>query len=269
MTPSELEQLGVRHAIGGVSAVKLLRLYAAEHFREVYSGPVARIADGDTNTVLVGKTQRRVRLEGIDCPERGQPYGKKAREFLSNLVAGMTVEVRPSGRVLDHIHVASNHVGTSSWKQASLGTSIATNRNLPWLAWRIRPARPCAGYGLTKPNVGFALATSRTRNQVPGSASPPTFRHHCSPRNSPRCGHTALQVALPPTDNQSIRLVDVRDLPSHTVPLIWARRISSRRAATCRVVSGERESCLASVHWSSRFRQLLDNSMSQDRHANT
>lgn len=54
-------------------------------------GKVVKIADGDTITVLEGRTQHKVRLYGIDCPERGQAFGKKAKQFTSSMAAGKTV----------------------------------------------------------------------------------------------------------------------------------------------------------------------------------
>ena len=79
-------------------------LVAAESTDETYVGKVVRIADGDTITVLVGKNQHRVRLEGIDCPERAQPFGKKASQFTSKLVFGKTVRVRSKGKDLCRSH---------------------------------------------------------------------------------------------------------------------------------------------------------------------
>lgn len=57
------------------------------------SGKVVGIADGDTLTVLVDKVGVKVRLEGIDAPERAQPFGARSREKLSELVFGKTVRV--------------------------------------------------------------------------------------------------------------------------------------------------------------------------------
>ncbi|PKO77723.1 MAG: nuclease [Betaproteobacteria bacterium HGW-Betaproteobacteria-15] len=50
-------------------------------------GLVVSIADGDTLTVLdAQKVQHKIRLAGIDTPERRQPFGQRAREALSTLV---------------------------------------------------------------------------------------------------------------------------------------------------------------------------------------
>ena len=70
------------------------------------TGRVVRITDGDTIVVLdADKVQHKIRLQGIDAPERRQAFGTKSKEHLSNLVAGKTVEVDYSkydryGRVL-------------------------------------------------------------------------------------------------------------------------------------------------------------------------
>ena len=62
------------------------------------SGKVVSIHDGDTITVLQNKQQIKVRLFGIDAPELKQPYGKKSKQFLANLIAGKVVEVEPKGK---------------------------------------------------------------------------------------------------------------------------------------------------------------------------
>ena len=62
------------------------------------SGKVVSIHDGDTITVLQGKRQIKVRLFGIDAPELKQPYGKKSKQFLVNLIAGKVVEVEENGK---------------------------------------------------------------------------------------------------------------------------------------------------------------------------
>jgi endonuclease YncB( thermonuclease family) len=50
-----------------------------------------KIADGDTITVLFDKTQYKIRLEGIEAPEKGQAYGAKSRRALADRVFGQMV----------------------------------------------------------------------------------------------------------------------------------------------------------------------------------
>ena len=57
-------------------------------------GKVVAITDGDTVKILVDKTQHKIRLEGIDTPERKQPYGTKAKQHLSGLIFGKTVTAK-------------------------------------------------------------------------------------------------------------------------------------------------------------------------------
>ena len=63
-----------------------------------FSGKVVRVADGDTITVLQKRTQVHVRLDGIDCPEKGQAYGSRAKAFTSDLVFGQVVTVWPRNK---------------------------------------------------------------------------------------------------------------------------------------------------------------------------
>jgi micrococcal nuclease len=60
-----------------------------------WSGKVIGVADGDTITVLRDKQPQKIRLYGIDCPEKRQPFGKRAKQFTSDLVFGKLVEIEP------------------------------------------------------------------------------------------------------------------------------------------------------------------------------
>ena len=59
-------------------AVLLTLLLASSALAGEFSGQVVSILDGDTIEVLHNQHPERIRLSGIDCPEKGQPYGQKA-----------------------------------------------------------------------------------------------------------------------------------------------------------------------------------------------
>lgn len=74
----------------------------------VQNGQVVKVVDGDTTDVLTTEPGAdpvfpgdsitvRVRLHGIDVPERGQPFGNNARDYLKELIAGEDVTVRLEG----------------------------------------------------------------------------------------------------------------------------------------------------------------------------
>lgn len=72
----------------------LILIFPFSVFADTLTGRVIRVADGDTVTVLdYWKTRHKIRLQGIDAPERGQPYGKASGKHLSGLVAGRHVVV--------------------------------------------------------------------------------------------------------------------------------------------------------------------------------
>lgn len=75
--------------------VFLLLLLTVPNLSSAWSGKVVGVADGDTITVLRDKEQVRIRLYGIDRPERGQAFGKRAKQFTSDMVMGKTVRIEP------------------------------------------------------------------------------------------------------------------------------------------------------------------------------
>ena len=62
--------------------------------RKAPKGKVVGVADGDTVTVLdENEAERKVRLNGIDAPEKSQPFGEASKQHLSDLVYGKVVNV--------------------------------------------------------------------------------------------------------------------------------------------------------------------------------
>ena len=61
---------------------------------KILQGKVVSVADGDTITVLdAEKTQHKIRLQGIDAPEKAQAFGAKSKQALYEMVHGKTVQV--------------------------------------------------------------------------------------------------------------------------------------------------------------------------------
>lgn len=61
---------------------------------ETLLGKVIRVQDGDTITVLDDtRIQHKIRLTGIDAPERRQAFGNVSKESLAEQVAGQSVAV--------------------------------------------------------------------------------------------------------------------------------------------------------------------------------
>jgi endonuclease YncB( thermonuclease family) len=75
------------------------------------SGKVVAVTDGDTiKTLDSNNVQYKVRLTGIDAPEKAQPFGNASRKYLASLVAGKNVRVESSkkdryGRTLGKVWV--------------------------------------------------------------------------------------------------------------------------------------------------------------------
>lgn len=90
-----------------------------------FEARVIRITDGDTLTVRAGERNFRVRLHGVDAPERGQAFGTKARDFLADAVAGKAVALR----VLDVDRygrlIAEVLIGTTNWNLELLRAGLA------------------------------------------------------------------------------------------------------------------------------------------------
>ncbi|MEO5362555.1 MAG: thermonuclease family protein [Magnetococcus sp. DMHC-8] len=76
-----------------VGLLGLAGLVWAEETDLAWSGRVVRVVDGDTVWVERDGTGIRIRLEGIDAPERDQPWGEEATAFIRQQALGGEVTV--------------------------------------------------------------------------------------------------------------------------------------------------------------------------------
>ena len=83
---------------------------------DTLQGRVIGIADGDTLTILdANNEQHRIRLAGIDAPEKKQPFGQVSKQSLSDLAYARDVEVEWGkqdryGRIVGKIIVSGEDI---------------------------------------------------------------------------------------------------------------------------------------------------------------
>ena len=85
---------------------------------------LVRIIDGDSIVVDNGNGPIKVRLIGIDCPERNQPYGTDATRALKNFLGDSPLRVQGQkkdrwGRLLAHVYVESQLINLQLVKEGA------------------------------------------------------------------------------------------------------------------------------------------------------
>lgn len=79
------------------------------------TGKAVKIIDGDTFDLLSNGNLYRVRLNGIDCPERGQAYYREAKAALGNFCHNRTITVTyrskdRNGRLLGDVYAGNQYI---------------------------------------------------------------------------------------------------------------------------------------------------------------
>ncbi|MCQ2209522.1 MAG: thermonuclease family protein [Paludibacteraceae bacterium] len=65
------------------------------NYEQTLSGKVIHITDGDTYIILLDQNeQKTIRMEGIDAPEKGQDFSRKASDYLKSLILGKIVTIK-------------------------------------------------------------------------------------------------------------------------------------------------------------------------------
>jgi len=67
---------------------------AADSQTATFTGKVGVMVDGDTISVMRNGRAVKVRLHGVDCPEKKQAFGTRARQYTSEMAFGNEVEIR-------------------------------------------------------------------------------------------------------------------------------------------------------------------------------
>ena len=72
-----------------ITALCLVGMVASTHAgTHQIEGRIVGVHDGDTITLLdADNRQHKIRLDGIDAPELGQPFGRASKQHLAELLA--------------------------------------------------------------------------------------------------------------------------------------------------------------------------------------
>ena len=106
-------------------AALLLAVIAWDAHAATLIGRVVAVGDGDTVTVLTGQhRQFKIRLSGIDAPEKKQAFGSYARDKLAQHVAGQSVVIEWSktdryGRILGKVEIDGEDINLTQVREGS------------------------------------------------------------------------------------------------------------------------------------------------------
>jgi micrococcal nuclease len=100
---------------------------------------VIGIIDGDTYDILVENRPVRVRMYAIDAPERGMPYNKVAKKYLSDLIFGKMVTVEQTdtdknGRIVAKTYLPDGREASTEMLKAGYAWHFKKYDNNPTLA---------------------------------------------------------------------------------------------------------------------------------------
>jgi len=81
-------------SVGFVTILIALMPASAVARPNTFAGLVVSVRDGDTLMVVRHDHVEKVILAGVDCPELGQAFGARAKQFTAGLASGKVVTVR-------------------------------------------------------------------------------------------------------------------------------------------------------------------------------
>ncbi|MBE7411194.1 MAG: thermonuclease family protein [Leptospiraceae bacterium] len=107
---------------------------------EILTGKVVGVSDGDTIRLYSKEdnTQYKIRLSGIDAPEKNQTHGRKSKQALSDFIFGKIVEVSVQGedkykRILGYIKSENQNINLEMVKTGNAWVYRKYNRSKEYI----------------------------------------------------------------------------------------------------------------------------------------
>ena len=120
-----------------LAAIALLAGFACNATAATIEGRVVSVSDGDTVTELTAENRQfKIRLSGIDAPEKKQPFGMRAKQTLSRQVFGQPVTVEWTktdryGRIVGKIEIGGVDANLEQVREGSAWVYTQYLRELP------------------------------------------------------------------------------------------------------------------------------------------
>lgn len=120
-----------------LAAAMLLAVFACDALAASFAGRVVGVSDGDTVTVLTAENRQfKIRLSGIDAPEKKQAFGARAKETLSRQLFGQSVTVVWAktdryGRIVGKVEVDGVDANLEQLREGSAWVYTQYLRELP------------------------------------------------------------------------------------------------------------------------------------------
>jgi micrococcal nuclease len=90
-----------------------------------WNGLCVGVTDGDTIEVMNDGAPVKIRLYGIDCPEKKQPFGTQAKQYTAAMVFQKHVDVEECGRDRYRRTIAKVTVNGKSLNELLVGAGLA------------------------------------------------------------------------------------------------------------------------------------------------
>ena len=174
-----------------------------------FVGKCVTVVDGDTVDISRDGNTIRIRLEGIDCPEREQYFAAEAKAFTANLINGKSVTVIEKekdeyGRTVARIFIDGRDVSVEllkaglathfkkynpDWLLAALEKQAKTNKIGMWAVLTAAPQVEQTASIPSSGSSGAVAATDRTSQIVyHGNVNSRVFHSpSCRNYNCSRC----------------------------------------------------------------------------------
>jgi micrococcal nuclease len=183
-------------------ALVLILLFLSPGLSWAWSGKVVGVIDGDSITVLHDGRQEKIRLWGIDRPEKHQDFGTKAKQATSALVFAKVVKVEPVTTDRYSRTVAFVRVGNTLVNEQLIRQGFA------WVFTRYCDRPICQGWKAPEEEARKArrglwsmpkpVAPALRLYDSPGKGRPQARREQCVGSRSPIVGQECHLPGPPP-----------------------------------------------------------------------